>query len=428
MQQEQNRAKNESCRKLKVAIHIYICVLQSCLPGTLVNAKTESYSSRSKTIVMLDMISTSDSEAQDSQRFTSRGKASPNVADCKAMQAMHHTIPACYALAFLRGARARGVDVDALLNRHGLSAPDSVPPRLPLAPFSHLLNDLRHRMRDELLGFVSRPVKLGTFSTVTYQMTRCHTLQDALRLGLNTYRLLIDDFHVRVHVRGETASLEVRSKRTLPHRGFICSAVLYWTMALSSWLVQKHIPVLHANLDIPRPDSVDPAPGPVFDVPIHYGAMSNSVAFPAHWLERRVVADDVILERLIVQLPGALLVRFRDDTCIREQVRVRLRRRLIEGLPSLEQLADEMQMSSHVLRRRLLHEGSSYQAIKNSLRREAAIGLLLSTDVSAANVAQTLGFSEPSTFHRSFKLWTGFSPGEYRRRHTVSPTPVQKLP
>ena len=34
-------------------------------------------------------------------------------------------------------------------------------------------------------------------------------------------------------------------------------------------------------------------------------------------------------------------------------------------------------------------------------------------------IAERLGFSEPSTFHRAFKKWTGVSPGEYRRNRLV---------
>jgi AraC-like DNA-binding protein len=35
------------------------------------------------------------------------------------------------------------------------------------------------------------------------------------------------------------------------------------------------------------------------------------------------------------------------------------------------------------------------------------------------DIAERLGFSEPSTFHRAFKKWTGVSPGEYRRNRLV---------
>ena len=33
------------------------------------------------------------------------------------------------------------------------------------------------------------------------------------------------------------------------------------------------------------------------------------------------------------------------------------------------------------------------------------------------DIADQLGFSEASTFHRAFKTWTGVAPGEYRQRH-----------
>ena len=32
-------------------------------------------------------------------------------------------------------------------------------------------------------------------------------------------------------------------------------------------------------------------------------------------------------------------------------------------------------------------------------------------------IAERLGYSEPSTFHRAFKKWTGRTPGQYRSVH-----------
>jgi AraC-like DNA-binding protein len=33
------------------------------------------------------------------------------------------------------------------------------------------------------------------------------------------------------------------------------------------------------------------------------------------------------------------------------------------------------------------------------------------------DIANQVGFSEASTFHRAFKGWTGVAPGEYRSSH-----------
>ena len=69
------------------------------------------------------------------------------------------------------------------------------------------------------------------------------------------------------------------------------------------------------------------------------------------------------------------------------------------------------------LRRRLAAEGKSYQGVKDALRRDAAIHLLLNPKLTLEDVAQQVGFSETSTFHRAFKKWTGVTPGLYRQLH-----------
>ncbi|MGL6034842.1 MAG: helix-turn-helix domain-containing protein, partial [Acinetobacter johnsonii] len=62
-------------------------------------------------------------------------------------------------------------------------------------------------------------------------------------------------------------------------------------------------------------------------------------------------------------------------------------------------------------------EGKSYQGVKDALRRDAAIHLLLNPGLTLEDVAQQVGFSETSTFHRAFKKWTGVTPGLYRQLH-----------
>ena len=66
--------------------------------------------------------------------------------------------------------------------------------------------------------------------------------------------------------------------------------------------------------------------------------------------------------------------------------------------------------------RRLESEGTSYQGIKDQLRRDAAIHHLCNSTLGIAEISGLLGFQEPSAFHRAFKKWTGAQPGEYRIR------------
>jgi AraC-like DNA-binding protein len=73
-------------------------------------------------------------------------------------------------------------------------------------------------------------------------------------------------------------------------------------------------------------------------------------------------------------------------------------------------------MSESSLRRRLQSEQTSYQAIKDEVRCEVAIDKLLHEDARVADLAELLGFTEASSFVRSFKSWTGHTPKSYRDR------------
>jgi AraC-like DNA-binding protein len=82
--------------------------------------------------------------------------------------------------------------------------------------------------------------------------------------------------------------------------------------------------------------------------------------------------------------------------------------------PDLEAVAAHLHISPQTLRRHLREEGSSFQELKDQLRRDIAIYHLSRADLSLQQIAEQLGFSEPSAFHRAFKKWTGLTPGAYR--------------
>ena len=82
--------------------------------------------------------------------------------------------------------------------------------------------------------------------------------------------------------------------------------------------------------------------------------------------------------------------------------------------PTFEELSLTLVVSPATLRRRLRSEGQSYAEIKGELRAEGAREFLRSTDLSVAEIAGRLGYSEPSAFYRAFHKWFGRSPGEMR--------------
>ncbi len=84
--------------------------------------------------------------------------------------------------------------------------------------------------------------------------------------------------------------------------------------------------------------------------------------------------------------------------------------------PTLADAARGLGLSTRTLHRRLEQEGTSFREIKDALRREIALALLEKSELSVAEIAGELGYSEPSAFFRAFQGWTGVAPTVHRKR------------
>jgi AraC-like DNA-binding protein len=84
--------------------------------------------------------------------------------------------------------------------------------------------------------------------------------------------------------------------------------------------------------------------------------------------------------------------------------------------PNLEQVSNQLNMSSRSLKRKLKAANSSFQLILDNLRKTEAIEYLCHSDQTIDEISRLLDFSDPSNFGRAFKKWTGVSPRDYRSR------------
>jgi AraC-like DNA-binding protein len=98
-------------------------------------------------------------------------------------------------------------------------------------------------------------------------------------------------------------------------------------------------------------------------------------------------------------------------------VATRVRSLLVKSLPSgdvdQDGIARALNQSPSTLQRRLRREGTSYQRLLDSTRRELALEYLREGEHSLADVAFLLGFTDQSNFTRAFRRWTGKTPRQY---------------
>lgn len=329
----------------------------------------------------------------------------------------HHTIAIQQVEQIVLGAAGRGLDLAALLARAGISPAllESPLSRVTQAQYAALIFVLRRATRDELWGLCRQPLPLGSFAQGARLLIRCHSLREALELGLRHYRLLLSDFVPRLQVQAGTAAVALTTRVPLnPALAYAERAFAFLAYGLASWLVARRIPLL--AVDYPQRDTALAGEAAhLFQAPVRHGSATTGWRFDARWLDLPVVQNEQSLREFLKQAPASLLVKYRDQTSMTERIRRILRGQLDAELPSLEEVGRQLAVTPQTLRRRLAEEGQGFRAIKEDLRRDAAIEYLARQDLTLLEIAQLLGFSEASTFHRAFKHWTGMAPGEYRQ-------------
>lgn len=84
-------------------------------------------------------------------------------------------------------------------------------------------------------------------------------------------------------------------------------------------------------------------------------------------------------------------------------------------VPTLEDAANELQMSSRTLRRRLNEISTSYHQILDEYRLEISKEHLSTDQASIKEISHLLGFKDANTFRSSFKKWTNQTITSYKK-------------
>ncbi|MFD9327920.1 AraC family transcriptional regulator [Streptomyces sp. NPDC060065] len=331
--------------------------------------------------------------------------------------AIHHV------RASLRGAERHGADITALLERA------AIPPSLlevPLArvspqQFARLTKAVWQALDDELQGLGPQPLKVGTFAMMCHAVVHCSPdLRTALDRGGAFYRLFPGGprFHVEEKAAVETdAHDEARVVFDLsafddPDH-YLAESATVVAHRFAGWLIRQRI-------NLTRVEFNHPAPRHALEYDLLYGAPCSfraprtALVFDRAVLDRPVLQDEAALLAFLRRAPGDVLARLDYGSTAAAQVRRLLGQSLPDRMPDPQEVAARLAVSAQTLRRRLAEEGTSFQRIRDQLRRDVAIAALATGTVSIEDISQQLGFSEPSAFHRAFKRWTGSAPRSYQ--------------
>ncbi len=153
--------------------------------------------------------------------------------------------------------------------------------------------------------------------------------------------------------------------------------------------------------------------------PIRFDQRETCLILPRRVLKFPLkTADRALRETTLSELSQRLL---HAPWGMSSRVKHALRSLMLTGAHSMPDVAAHLEIHPRTLRRALNSEGTTFEALKDEIRHAVARQLLALTQLPAADVGLSLGYSTPSSFVHAFRRWSGMSPIQWRRAQIGGP-------
>ena len=261
----------------------------------------------------------------------------------------------------------------------------------------------------------------GAFGIVEHVCRAAPTLGEALRRWVRYLNLLDDAVAVDLEVEEDRALLRVSRESEAPAPA---SHELCWALVarFARELCEEPVRPLAVELAHGGPDDVAPYRA-WFEAPVVFGAEATQLVLPRAALVARLVATDPALLAILSRATDELAKGASADPLMTQQVKRVLYEALRSDDAQVESVAKQLGLTVRSLQRRLKDEGTSFQAVREDVRRALA-QRYLDAGLAITEISFLLGFSEPGAFFRAFKRWTGLTPVEGRAGRRPAPAPA----
>ncbi len=299
---------------------------------------------------------------------------------------------------------------DCRIPSHLLKEPNS---RVSLHQYAKLMSILMNASSDELLGHAKEPLPLGSLSLLSHWLVLATSIEDALKRFARFFQILGKGLKVHPHFEEEKVHIVIDDTHDLENT-FMAEFSSFIIHRMLCWLRKEIIKIDHISFPFHQPSYAKDYRLMFYGAPISFNSDTTTISFSRSLLQRPLHPNPANLAQFLKDPYSELLVlNVNADTWSSKVANV-IRDRL-GNLPTLPELAKSMKIKPHTLHRKLANEGITFQAIKNQIKRDVAIELLVNTEFTIEEISEKLGFSETSPFTRTFKEWTGIPPSAYRK-------------
>lgn len=324
------------------------------------------------------------------------------------------TVPIHLMHRLLDAARRRGLDPAPLLREAAIADDVAYNARaqVTLDQLAGVMRKLWALTGDELFG-TGPHVPLGTFRLIARSSIGAPDLRGMLIRMDQASRVITGLPRLTAEIGEESATVALDFRRLDDPEHLATDTHTLLVHRTISWAIGRRVPITRLEMPYAAPPYLRYYASMFGRIP-EFGSERASITFDAALLHAPVLRTDSDIDDFIAQAPRNFLSTRDYGSSVVDQVRRILEQGLTGDWPRPEDVASRLAISVDHLRRLLREHGTSLTELRADILRDAAINSLVAGKESTEELAERLGFSEPSAFRRAFRRWTGLPPGAYR--------------
>ena len=279
----------------------------------------------------------------------------------------------------------------------------------------HLL--MKHANNPQLGLIAGQCYRLNTFGPLGLAVTSVANFKGAIELFIQYLDITYTPFNVSFGVTDTWGYVEFSENEPLGNLyTYYRDRDLSFSITAIKDIYPDAYPHTKKRLELTNPAPKNPEIYTTFfDCPVDFNQKSNRFLFDRKALDLPLPqANKLNLKIFTAQCDEELEDRKKVHS-YSEEIRQEIESLFKNHIPTQEEIADTLNITTRTMRRKLAYENCTFQQLLNETLEQRATNFLKNTRLSIEEIGNQMGYSESAAFIRAFRRWTGKTPFQVRK-------------
>ncbi|HEY5823508.1 MAG TPA: AraC family transcriptional regulator ligand-binding domain-containing protein [Cyclobacteriaceae bacterium] len=309
------------------------------------------------------------------------------------------------------GATARGADFKSVCEQLQLDPQhlNDSERLVPFEPAAKIWDVVLEQTKDPLLGLhLGEEISPAILGMIGYLMQSSSTLREAVITFAKFNALHSTMLKYVIEESDEKACIQFEAAPVWQHQypeSVRQSIELAMSGLLKIFSILSGRKIFPAKVELSYPGRALKEYERIFQSAIEFNSNKSALIFRKRDLFTNVISHDRSLFVCFNELLDQKLKSLKGDEKFSDHIRQLIITDFKGAIPSIENIATHLNLTSRSFQRKLKEEGTSYRELVSLFKKELAQAIMSKEKFRISEVADLLGYSDSSAFRKAFNKW-----------------------